>query len=104
MDIKINGKELILQNDKKIVFNYQIKNVEMLNDRVVILLKTPFNNNAIDSIIAISLEGRLIWKIKNPDYIKLPYEKMSIKNGIILATDFYGNQLCINSYNGNVIK
>ncbi|NLK96353.1 MAG: hypothetical protein GX275_14400 [Clostridiales bacterium] len=106
--IKVNGNELSI--DSKIIkFNYDIRDTKLVNNQVIVLLSIPFNVNEIDNIYAVSLDGKINWKVEslsviNPDGNNLPYENMFLNNEELTATDFYGRRYFINTINGTIIK
>ncbi|WP_099221607.1 hypothetical protein [Listeria costaricensis] len=106
MDIKISEKELFLQNGKKVTFSHEIRQVEVRESLIIVLLSIPYSDNTVNNILAISFEGAISWIVENENanYPTLPYEQMIAKSDTILATDFYGRRSYIDIKNGIVIK
>lgn len=108
-EIKYKGKELHLKN-KILTFEYDVRNVGVLSDRVVVLLGIPENvDNITDNIYSFSLEGDFLWKSQNisekyPNLENLlPYEQMSYYSGKIHASDFLGRNFAINPTDGKIV-
>lgn len=106
--VKVNGNELSIDS-KTIKFKYDIRDIKVVNNQVIVLLSIPFNVNEVDNIYAVSLEAKINWRVEslnliNPKGNNLPYENMFLNNEGLTATDFYGRRYFINTMNGAIIK
>ena len=102
--IKINKNELSIDKNT-IKFNYDIRDIKVVDNQVIILLSIPFGVE-ISNIYAISLDCKIIWKVENrkPNRRNLPFENIFLNNRILTATDFYGKRYFINITNGLIEK
>ena len=103
--IKINKNELSIDKNT-IKFNYDIIDIKVVDNQVIILLSIPFGVDEISNIYAISLDCKIIWKVENrkPNRRNLPFENIFLNNRILTATDFYGKRYFINITNGLIEK
>lgn len=101
--IKINKNELSIDKNT-IKFNYDIRDIKIVDNQVIVLLSIPFNVDETSNIYAISLKCKIIWKVENlkPNGNNLPFENIFINNGVLTATDFYGRRYFINITNGMI--
>ena len=106
--IEFNRDELRI--DKKIMkFGYDIRDIKVVDNQVIVLLSIPFHANEIDNIYAVSLDCKINWRVESlniisPDGDNLPYENLFFHNGELTATDFYGRRYFINVTNGRIEK
>lgn len=90
--IEFNRDELRI--DKKIMkFGYDIRDIKVVDNQVIVLLSIPFHTNEIDNIYAVSLDCKINWRVESlniisPDGDNLPYENLFFHNGELTATDF----------------
>lgn len=110
MDVKFEGKDVYLDS-KVLKFDYEIRDVGVLDDKVVVLLSIPVEvENITDNIFAFNFECETLWRVQPirerfPNLATiLPYESMSYVNGKILANDFYGRSFAINPKDGKLIE
>ena len=103
--IKINKNELSIDKNT-IKFNYDIRDIKVVDNQVIILLSIPFGVDEISNIYVISLDCKIIWKVENrkPNRRNLPFENIFLNNRILTATDFYGKRYFINITNGLIEK
>lgn len=103
--IKINKNELSIDKNT-IKFNYDIRDIKVVDNQVIILLSIPFGVDETSNIYAISLDCKIIWKVENrkPNRRNLPFENIFLNNRILTATDFYGKRYFINITNGLIEK
>lgn len=110
MEKEIKFKDNILFiNKQKVVFSNNIRNIEKLDDIIIVLLSIPQKDEAIDNIYAVSYEGNMLWQVQSlkilfPYQINLPYEQMVIDGDEIRATDFYGRRYFIDARSGLIKK
>ena len=84
-------------------FGYDIRDIKVVDNQVIVLLSIPFHTNEIDNIYAVSLDCKINWRVESlniisPDGDNLPYENLFFHNGELTATDFYGRRYFINHY------
>lgn len=105
MNISYNGKVLIIDRNS-IEFSHEIRQVEMIKNKVIVLLAIPQNDNTLDNIYAVSDKADVLWRVKSMlvDYTRLPYEQMVIHGDEIRATDFYGRRVFISENTGMIIN
>ncbi len=106
--IRVNGNELNV-NGKIIKFDYEIRETKLVDSQVMVLLSIPFNVNEVDNIYAVSLEGKINWRVESlnlmdPNGNNMPYENMFLDKEALTATDFYGRRYFINIMDGTIIK
>lgn len=101
--IKINKN--VLSIDKNIIkFNYDIRDIKMVDNQVIVLLSIPFDVDEPSNIYAVSVDCKIIWKVESlkPNGNNLPFENIFLNNGVLTATDFYGRRYFINTTNGMI--
>lgn len=101
--IKINKNELRI--DKNIIkFSYDIREIKIVDNQVIVLLSIPYNVDETSNIYAVSLDCKIIWKVENlnTNGNSLPFDNMFLSNGVLTATDFYGRRFFINTTNGRI--
>ncbi len=110
MDINYtyNDNELII-NNLKVTFDYPIRDARLLDKNIIILLSIPYNDDTIDNLFLINIQGDMVWRSQNlkelfPKEKLLPYEQMIIDDQEIRVSDFYGRRYFINPSNGKIIK
>lgn len=102
----INKKSLILDNSKEVKFEYEIRQVIEADMIIVVLLEIPINDHTVDNIYGINKDGIKQWRVEshNDKFKEFPYEQMIMKDGKILATDFYGRRYHIRITDGKIIE
>ena len=106
--IEFNRDELRI--DKKIMkFGYDIRDIKVMDNQVIVLLSIPFHESEIDNIYAVSLDCKINWRVESlniisPDGDNLPYENLFFHNGELTATDFYVRRYFINLTNERIEK
>lgn len=105
MNISYKEKTIIIDGNS-IDFAHEIRQVEIIKNKVIVLLAIPQNDNTLDNIYAVSDTAEVIWRVKSlvVDYPRLPYEQMVIHGDEIRATDFYGRRVFISENTGQIIK
>ncbi|URZ04130.1 hypothetical protein [Clostridium felsineum] len=106
--IKIN-KNILIINNIDVRFDYNIRDVKLLGDLIIVLLSIPFDKTELDNLYAISKQGKVVWRVQGlntvfPNQNNLPYEQMNVNENVITATDFYARRYFINPLNGNIEK
>lgn len=102
------GNELRI--DKKTMkFYYDIRDIKVGDNQVIVLLSIPLHSKEIDNIYAVSFDCKINWRVErlsivNPAGYNLPYENLFFNNRELTATDFYGRRYFINIMNGRIEK
>lgn len=103
-------KNIVIFNQKKVGFQYDIMQLAIDNENVFILLKVPFNNQEFGydeyhNVYCYNLKGDKIWQIgkraKEMDD-DIVFVMINIKNDKLYATDFLGRRFLINKLTGNI--
>lgn len=105
--IKYEGKR-IQSGEQSIDFEYDIRKVEEWKSCYIVLLAIPFDDNTLNNIYCLDKNFNLKWRVediaeKYPKKNNLPYEGMSLNDGVLKATDFYGRCYTIDVSNGRII-
>jgi len=105
MNNSYKGKNIIVHGNS-IDFSHEIRQVEIIKNKVIVLLEIPHNDNTLDNIYALSDTAEVIWRVKKliVDYPRLPYEQMVIQGDEIRATDFCGRRVFISENTGQILK
>ena len=90
---------------KIIDFSYDIKQTIDTKDIVFVLLEIPYSENELNNIYSFNKNGEMNWRVKvNFDEYginnKLPFEMISIIDGYLYASDFYGRRFKIDIKTG----
>lgn len=106
--ITFNGAILYIGNNK-VTFDFEILEVEKMNNNYLVLLKIPSGSNELDNLYSISLKGDIIWRIKEPKgdligKIRTPYIGISLTKSGASVVDFYGRRFYFNESNGEVLS
>ena len=105
--VKILDKKLLIM-DKSISFQYKIADVIVLEDKVIVMLEIPTNENFLENIYAVSPYCEIIWQVQPiKDFDSkilevLPYENLFYNNEKLSASDFYGRKYDIDVENGKI--
>lgn len=102
------NNELLIGN-QKVVFKYNIRYVEKVNDTFVVLLEIPYNEMYLDNVFGVSKNGEIIWRIENAGKVystknQLPYENLTINENEASVSDFYGRRYFFNPSSGKLIS
>ena len=110
LSIKID-KNLLILNGKTIKFDHNIRQFKTISDNeVFVLLSIPGNDDTLDNIYCYFSNGIIKWQVQPlkdvfPELKQVfPFEQMSIIDGKISATDFYGRRFMINPEDGTIIS
>lgn len=109
LNIKID-KNVLTLNDKTTEFSHEIRQFKTLGEDVIVLLSIPSNDNTLDNIYCYSATGDLKWQVQPlkeafPELKQVfPFEQMSVIDGVISATDFYGRRFMINPADGKILS
>lgn len=103
-------KNILVLNGKNIKFDHNIRQFKTIGDDVVVLLAIPNNDNTLDNIYCYSANGIIKWQVQPikeafPE-MKMVYcfEQMSVIDGMISASDFYGRRFFIDPKTGMITK
>lgn len=110
MDISFVDNKLILPT-AKLSFKHNIYSVAKIKGGVAVLLDIPTNSQEVDNLYAIDLNGQKLWRVQsvkefNPQITRLsPYVGITLlKNGNILATNFFGLSYEVSFKNGTLLS
>lgn len=101
-----NGNHIEINNNS-INFEYDIRDVIQYQEKYIVLLGIPFECQAINNIYCLDTQAKIVWRAEDlsklyPQLLNLAYEHMSIKDGSIWASDFYGRNYKININTGKI--
>lgn len=108
---KINyDKNIVIFNQKKVEFQYDIMQLAIENENVFILLKIPFKNQELGydefhNVYCYNLKGNKIWQIgKRAKEIDddIVFIMINIKDDKLYANDFLGRRFLVDKLNGNI--
>ena len=104
-------KNILVLNGKRIKFSHNIRQFKTINDdSVAVLLAIPGNDDTLDNIYCYFSNGIIKWQVQPlkeafPELKNVfPFEQMSIIDGKISATDFYGRKFLINTDDGKILS
>ncbi|URZ04109.1 hypothetical protein [Clostridium felsineum] len=105
----IRNGHYCIYNNIDVRFDYNIRDVKLFGDLIIVLLSIPFDKTELDNLYAISKQGKVVWRVQGlntvfPNQSNLPYEQMNVNENVITATDFYARRYFINPLNGNIEK
>ena len=98
-DIHYEGKKLYI-NGKRIKFRYDVYDVKISGDVIIVLEDPPMNGintpDILDNVYGFSKEGELLWRIEPPPaklkagvgMDRSAYVGMDIEDGKCIAVDF----------------
>lgn len=97
--------------NKTVKFPFDIDSMIVFNGVFVVLLDIPNEDNTIDNIYALNIDGKKLWKVQSvnkvyPNITKFsPYVGMSLlENGNISATNYFGMNYEISIENGKILS
>ena len=110
MDIEFEKNKLKLPFNK-IAFKQNIESVLETKGHVIVLLDIPNDDDTIDNIFALDLNGKKIWRVQpiseyNPNISQFsPYVGMALlENGNITATNYFGMSYEISITDGKILS
>ncbi len=105
MDISFKENKLTIFA-RSIGLSHEIRQIEVIENKIIVLLSIPQNDTTIDNIYAVSTLADILWRVVSVSvkYSKLPYEQIVIHGGEICATDFNGRRVFISVNTGEIIK
>ena len=100
-------KHQIIENGEIIKsFTFEIRNIIELVDGCIVLLEIPFDNDIEkNNILRVDASGNVVWTIDNSGYSNsfYPFEQMTLSDGWLYATDFYGRRLKVDIKTGKIV-
>lgn len=100
-------KHQLIENGEIIKsFTFEIRNIIELVDGCIVLLEVPFDNDIEkNNILRVDGSGNIVWTIDNSGYSNniYPFEQMTLRDGWIYATDFYGRRLKVDIKTGKIV-
>lgn len=109
MDNYSYQNNILIIGTHKVEFLRLIRDAKLIDDKIIVLLEIPADDDTINNLYAICNSGEILWQAEDlrkifGNQLLLPYEQMVIENKEIRASDFYGRRYFIDSENGKVIK
>lgn len=108
MEININ-KNILELNGKQIKFSHDIRQFTTVGDDVIVLLAILGNDDTLDNIYCYGQNGIIKWQVQPikeafPDMKRVYcFEQMSVIDGQISASDFYGRRFKIDAATGKIL-
>ena len=100
-------KHQLIENGEIIKsFTFEIRNIIELVDGCIVLLEVPFDNDIEkNNILRVYCSGNIVWTIDNSGYSNniYPFEQMTLSDGWLYATDFYGRRLKVDIKTGKIV-
>ncbi|CBZ00914.1 hypothetical protein SOR_1256 [Streptococcus oralis Uo5] len=100
-------KHQLIENGEIIKsFTFEIRNIIELVDGCIVLLEVPFDNDIEkNNILRVDGSGNIVWTIDNSGYSNniYPFEQMTLSDGWLYATDFYGRRLKVDIKTGKIV-
>ena len=110
MDIKFEGNKLSLPFNK-VAFKQNIDKILEIKGRVVVLLDIPNDDDTIDNLFALDMNGKKLWRVQslkdfNPEITQFsPYVGISLlENGNVSATNYFGMSYEISINDGKILN
>jgi len=105
MKVSCKNNRLTIDGES-IEFSHEIRQIEMFENKIIVLLSIPQNDNTRDNIYAVSDTADILWRVESltAKYLELPYEQMVIHGDEVRATDFYGRRVFISGNTGAITK
>lgn len=109
-NIAFQDNKLLLPN-KIITFNYNIANMFVYEDKVVVLIDEPLESSNYRNIAAISIDGKPLWIVQSVTdaYPEIKQQSHFIgmsraENGNIFAANFFGIVYEISEKDGKILN
>lgn len=108
MDFSYNNK-FLKSGDKTVEFTHEIRDAQMHDEIIYVLLSIPFNENVTDNLYAFNLDLELKWQSQKlrevyPHMMIFAYEYMTLTDECIITNDFYARRQFIDYSNGKIIR
>ena len=90
-------------------FAYLIRDAKLCEDKIIVLLEIPFEDDEINNLYALNEKCEIIWRVEDlkdifKNQVLLPYEQMVIEDKVAIVSDFYGRRYYINCDDGKIMK
>lgn len=100
--------ELVV-NQKKIVFDHNIRYVKEVDETLVVLLEIPNNVTYLNNVFGINGIGEIKWRIQSVSDVfsiknQLPFENLMVKGIDVYVSDFYGRRFLLNTTTGKLLS
>ena len=118
-DYRIENKKL-LSKDFKVDFDYNIKDIQYIDNIYIILLDIPNNVDEIDNVYGVNEKGEIIWRIENPEKTfpvnktgKPEYDNIALSvyvsinfnpDMLLTATTFFATKYVVDYKTGKLLK
>lgn len=117
MNIEINGNDLHIDNHD-IYFDYNIRQIDITDDRVIVLLDIPNGADDPANIFCVDFEANILWQIeKSGRFFKktgspkaagssVCYTGMYIResDGLLQVNDFLGRRFLVDPEDGHILE
>lgn len=102
-----NNNEIVV-NNKKIVFDHNIRYAKEVNEILIVLLEIPNNVTYLNNVFGINKSGEIKWRIQSANDVfplknQLPFENLMVKGTDVHVSDFYGRRFSLNPKNGEIL-
>lgn len=109
IDMLLKQNDTLYLNDKKIEFDYVIRDFVVFKETIIVLLSIPDDALFYNNVFGVSEGLEIIWQIQDVKEVdkqsmQLTYQNIFIRSGEICVTDFYGRGVYINDYDGRIIN
>lgn len=107
---KINHNQLLITTSnlffKKIEFLFDIRQIEEINDIVIVRLDIPLGVIFNENIYAVSADGEILWQIPKMSHVyeDSPYVNMLVKGENIELYNWDGTILLIEPATGKILE
>lgn len=88
-------------------FQYDIKEFNVFNDKIIVLLKSPIKQNFNENIFCVDVFGNLKWQIEKTSHIyeDSPYDKIiKISELFIEAWNYDSNNYIVDVETGKILS
>ena len=110
MTVKYEDKTVYFTS-QPVVFNFEVGDLIETEDKVIVRLNIPADNETRQNVFALKKDAKFIWQVDSslqsyPEInVELPYETMSLlPNGNVNVSDFFGRTFEINTQNGKILN
>lgn len=106
--MNVYKNKIVLENQNEITFEDEIFEVAKWNDKVVVALKTDFDEGC-DNVYCYNVNGDWLWRIESVSK-KLGVKKRAVYvgvriiDGVCSAVDFWGRRCTVMLENGKIIS
>ena len=117
MNIEINGNDLHIDHHD-IYFDYNIRQIDITDDRVIVLLDIPNGADDPANIFCVDFEANILWQIEQSGRFfkktgspkaagsSVCYTGMYIResDGLLQVNDFLGRRFLVDPEDGHILE